>query len=120
MSMRFRFVPPKRDARLVVHAAVPAATRAGAEVLLEKSRPLVPVDTGALKASGKVTQEGDRAAVSYEGIAPDGYDYGIRQHEDLALHHDQGQAKFLESPLHSEHDAVRAAMLEALGKALGL
>ena len=120
MAVRFRFVPPKVDARVVLAAAVPVATRAGAEVLLEKSQPLVPVLAGALKASGRVSQDGSKAAVSFEGIVADGYDYGARQHEDLSLHHDQGSAKYLEIPMNSEHDAIRAAVLAELGKIVGL
>ena len=118
MAMAFRYVPPKIDARLAVHAVLPLAETAGAEVILENSQPMVPVLSGTLRDSGKVTHDGERAAVSYEGIAADGYDYGARQHEDMSLHHEQGSAKFLEIPMNSSHEAVREAVIAELAKVL--
>ena len=76
--------------------------------LLELSQPLVPVDTGRLKASGKVTAEGtNEVYVSYEAVNPDsGYEYAPIQHEDLSFHHDIGQAKYLEEPFASSIDEL--------------
>jgi hypothetical protein len=104
-----------------IHAAAEVGVKAAADVLLAASQPLVPVDTGALKASGKVSIEGLEAAVSYEGISDeDGYDYGIRQHEDMELHHPNGgQAKFLEQPMNAEHTAIGAALLSPIREVIG-
>lgn len=69
--------------------------------LLGLSQPLVPVDTGRLKASGAVIKNSsNQVFVSYEAHNPvNGYDYALIQHEDLAFYHADGtQAKFLEQP----------------------
>ncbi len=119
MGLTVRYEPPKRDARLLLAAAKPAATHAGAEVLLAASQPLVPVDTGELLASGRVVDDGESAKVVYDAVAPDGYPYGIRQHEDLTLNHPNGgQAKFLEAPMHSHGAEVLAAEAAILRAAL--
>ncbi len=65
--------------------------------LLEKSQPLVPVDTGELKASGEVWWEGGGFnTVVYVGYtAP----HAIYVHERVELNHAYPtQAKFLEDP----------------------
>lgn len=75
-----------------------------AQEVLAKSRDLVPVDTGALKASGRVRPEvgvytiGGNAEVwiTYGSTA---VDYAVYVHEDLGKYHPHGQAKFLEIPL---------------------
>lgn len=68
--------------------------------LLDLSQPLVPVDTGRLKDSGKVIQENKNTVyVTYEAFNPEnGYEYAPIQHEVLDFHHDIGQAKYLEEP----------------------
>lgn len=68
--------------------------------LLDLSQPLVPVDTGRLKDSGRVIQENkDTVYVTYEAFNPEnGYEYAPIQHEVLDFHHDIGQAKYLEEP----------------------
>lgn len=69
--------------------------------LLNRSLPLVPVDTGRLKSSGKVTITGDFSrTVSYYAENPDtGYDYAPIQHEATWFRHLPGTtAKFLETP----------------------
>lgn len=120
MSVVWKYTPPKVDAAALLAAAAPAATRAVADRILADSQPLVPVDTGELKASGKVTQEGTRATVSYDALAPDGYPYGIRQHEDMTLHHPNGgQAKFLEQPFRSDPAGKASVALAALVEELG-
>lgn len=87
--------------RAAIKQAQADAMRAEAEALLADSQLLVPVETGALKASGRVEDvrlAGDSSdfVVAYGG---EGIDYAIRQHEDLTLHHPQGgSAKFLERP----------------------
>lgn len=71
-----------------------------AKYLLELSQPLVPVDTGRLKESGKVVEEDSSTVyVTYEAFNPEnGYEYAPIQHEALDFHHNIGQAKYLEEP----------------------
>lgn len=80
----------------------------GAEVLLEESLKLVPVDSGALRDSGKVVD----GAVVYD--AP----HAVTVHEDLDAQHANGQAKFLEAAARDRQ--VRRRMLEAVAKPLKL
>ncbi len=65
------------------------------------SQAQVPIDTGALRASGFVTKPyvvGTTATVqiSYGGAAAP---YAVIVHEDLEANHTVGKAKFLEDPL---------------------
>lgn len=123
MGIRVEYTPPAGDMLAMVAAACELGVESAGKRLLDASLPLVPVgpDTkghkgGTLKASGKSEPDGPRTVkVSYQAIAPDGYAYGIRQHEDLTLNHPGGgEAKFLEKPMHSE----AAAMLEAMAEPL--
>lgn len=70
-----------------------------AQEIMTKSRRLVPVDTGALRASGQVrTGHSGRepyVEVVYGGPAAP---YAIYVHERMDLAHPVGQAKFLEQP----------------------
>ena len=68
--------------------------------LLELSQPLVPVDTGRLKESGRVVvEDANTVYVTYEAFNPEnGYEYAPIQHEALDFHHNIGQAKYLEEP----------------------
>jgi hypothetical protein len=126
VAVAWRYVPPKLDAVPVIHAAGEAGVQAAADVLLEASQRLVPVDTGALRDSGQVTQEGLEAAVSYgreDGAGRDGQDtaaYAAVQHERLDYAHPNGQAKYLEQPMSSEREAIVGALAEELRKALAL
>jgi hypothetical protein len=118
--IRVRYVAPKTNAAALLTVAVPAATHAAAEHLLAASQPFVPVDKGDLKASGRVEQEGTAARVIYDATSPDGYPYGIRQHEDMSLNHPHGgQAKFLEIPFHSEAHAIAVLIGSTLRRWLG-
>lgn len=70
---------------------------AAAEHLLGASRALVPLEEAVLERSGRASQAGLRAAVSYDTV------YAARQHEELTWRHDPGrQAKYLEAPLHTD------------------
>lgn len=121
MGLTVTYQPPKVNAALAVHAAAEIAVQAGAHIILEASLPLVPVDTGDLKGSGRVSGQGLTAEISYDGIASDGFDYGSKQHEDLTLHHPNGgEAKFLERPMHSEAAAVAAEVAAVLRRAFTL
>ncbi len=81
---------------------------AGAKVILEDAKELVPVDTGALRASGvvePVTKDGGkiRTGVSFGG---GGVDYAIDVHEDPA----QEDRKYLERAEKARRSEVRAAI----------
>lgn len=121
MAIRFEYQPPKVNAALLLAAAKPGIEHAAAEVILAASQPLVPVDKGDLKASGRVEDSGIGAAIVYDAASPEGYPYGIKQHEDLTLHHPNGgQAKFLEAPMHSEAAVVAGVLAEGVRAALTL
>lgn len=77
-----------------------------AKYLLELSQPLVPVDTGRLKESGKVVEEDSSTVyVTYEAFNPEnGYEYAPIQHEALDFHHNIGQSKYLEEPFMTNID----------------
>ena len=92
--------------------------------LLDLSQPLVPVDTGRLKSSGKVIQDGNNTVyVTYEAFNPEnGYDYAPIVHENLGFNHPihyhgkgeghavvyncGGQAKYLEEPFMKSLDEL--------------
>lgn len=76
--------------------------------LLELSQPLVPVDTGLLKSTGKVTRrrEGWDAVVEVS-YGNDKAFYATWVHEDLDAFHLAGtQAKYLEQPLRENLDLL--------------
>ena len=81
------------------------------QILIAKSVPQVPVDTGALRGSHFVEQpkvDGTKitVALGYGGTATKvnpatgeaTADYAVRVHEDLNTPHKVGNAKFLEKP----------------------
>ena len=98
-----------------------------AEIIMAKSKDLVPVDTGALRSSGHVRKPrtvGDYLVVElgYGGVA---VGYAIPVHERLDVHHPVGQAKYLEIPFKAAQPGlatrvmVRARMSGTVGAAGG-
>lgn len=96
--------------------------------LMSQSVPLVPVDTGSLRASSFTSQptiSGDKISVKcgYGGTATKinpktgeaSTDYAVKVHEDLDVHHNTGQAKFLEVPAHALASKFNANMKRRLG-----
>lgn len=81
--------------------------------IYDRSQELVPVRTGALKASGLIVAVGLSGEVGYGGP---GADYAWRVHEDVTISHLQGQAKYLEQAYAEEGDA---ATLRAAARYLG-
>lgn len=87
--------------------------RKAAAFVLRESQKIVPVDTGALRASGRVVVEGEgfgtRCTVSYNT------DYAIYVHEDLNAAHRPGKtAKYLVRVIVEQRDQiVRIAVDEA-------
>lgn len=89
----------KKKVKDIENSSSEGLTNAG-KYLLELSQPLVPVDTGRLKESGRVVNENKNTVyVTYEAFNPEnGYEYAPIQHEALDFHHNVGQAKYLEQP----------------------
>jgi hypothetical protein len=89
---------------------VGAAMYQEGQVEMTESKKRCPVETGVLRASGRVSEpihEGKQISVilSYGGAAND---YAIPQHERLDYHHKVGQAKFLESVLNESRSSMSA------------
>lgn len=80
------------------------ALRNEAQEAMAHSQDEVPVDTGALKASGRVRPDtgvyngpdGVFVELTYGGT---GTEYAIYVHENLEAHHPHGKAKYLEDPM---------------------
>lgn len=70
---------------------LPSALDAAGHVALDASNELIPELTGEMAGTGGVTVDDDRAAIAYTHPA------AAVQHERLDYHHDDGQAKFLET-----------------------
>ena len=85
-----------------------------AEMVLTKSKEQTPHDTGALVGSAhrKTLNGGKTQELSFN--TP----YAHRQHEDLAYKHPVGNAKYLETPLRENAEAVLKMLNDASG--LGL
>ena len=87
-----------------------------AEHLLQVSSQLAPHEEGDLARSGEVSTDRSQtaAAVSYDRP------YAVRQHEELTYRHDEGkQAKYLESPMHTEQETMLALIAAPLRDTLG-
>lgn len=75
-----------------------------AERIFQESYKEAPWDSTHLRQTGTVEpfEEGDWTGfqIGYAAITESGYNYGLRQHEDLTLHHPKPgtKAKFLEDP----------------------
>lgn len=97
--------------RIDLIAAGRRGVKSAANRLLAISLPKVPVDTGALRSSGRVTNTGSNGAVPVANVEYS-TDYAVYQHEALDWNHDEGQAKFLEEPLRTS----RAELLGIIAK----
>lgn len=80
--------------------------------LQRESQKLVPIDTGALKASANTRIEGEgldsSVVVSY------GTEYAIYVHENLEAHHPVGQAKYLSTPLTEKREALQKIVIQGI------
>lgn len=73
--------------------------------LLQKAVDRAPIEDGDLRESGQVVRQKKVRIVSFS-VFKNGFDYAIKQHEDLTLRHsgpehgnvDGGEAKYLERP----------------------
>lgn len=114
-----------------------AATLALHDVAVEEIMPVakerVPVDQGELIASGYVLppeQHGDETHVTmgFGGPAGSGnlgetntidVDYAVKIHEDMEMHHPNGQAKYLESAVLEAIPSIADMVAERLDGRLG-
>ncbi|HEX6827147.1 MAG TPA: hypothetical protein VF077_12590 [Nitrospiraceae bacterium] len=110
-------VDKMRQAPQLALEALSRALYAEGLTIMARSQPLVPVDTGLLRSTGRVDlvpAEGLGVAVllSYggEGLAP----YAVYVHERTGLHHPVGQDHYLSQPLYE----ATAGMLERLSAAV--
>lgn len=98
-----------------ITAAAEAGVFEGAEVLLDQSVEITPVQDTILRVSGKATQDGPRSAVSFN--TP----YAVRQHEELSYNHPNGgEAKYLEKPANSFMPTLEAIVAAAIRRETGL
>lgn len=88
------------------------------EHLLGVSTERVPIEEGTLMRSGKSGVDDTEliGMVTYSARNDrDGYDYAVRQHEDLTLRHADGRtAKFLEEPLLEEADTMARIVAQSI------
>lgn len=108
--------------------AAKAALAAVMPGVAERARGLAPVqdvDGGQLRASVRVlrptkTRDGVAGGVLAGGAPlvgqPGGDVYALVQHEDLTLHHNDGQAKFVERPFLAAQGPLLASVREHLDR----
>lgn len=98
------------------------ALRGEAQEAFAVSQDEVPVDTGALKKSGRVRPEtgvfsrGDEVYVelTYGGTATE---YSIYVHENLQAHHPHGKAKYLEDPMTRQVNGISGRIADKVERA---
>ena len=103
--------------------AISDINRGNARMILEASQPLVPVDTGSLKRSGRVEKGKGTAWELVYGGAPHTnsrtgkiIDYAGYVHYRLDVKHSVGQAQFVGQPLRSERPNLKKASRRAFRK----
>jgi hypothetical protein len=101
----------------IVQGAEAASYQAGERIMTIVKRDHVPVDTGALRSTGRVSfpkRDIDRVTVEmgFGGPAKAGehgeVGYAVVVHEDLTATHTVGEAKYLEGPARDEITSGRA------------
>lgn len=105
-------------------AKVKAAVRAGGhdgvkdatELVFEATQREVPVESGALKRSGRVKVDGIHGEVIY-GEGSSGR-YAAIIHEKLEIRHDTGSAKYLENPTAASARQAFAAIAAGIRRKL--
>lgn len=88
---------------------------AGAGALQDATERIIPTQSAELRESGRVTADGDRAALSYN--TP----YAVIEHQSSYPHHPApGKRHFLAKPMLENGAEVLAAMGAAIHRELGL
>jgi len=96
-----------------IHDAVERAVYQEAETEMTMAKERTPVDTGALRSSGRVEypewigRDTLLIRLAYGGPA---LEYALRVHEDTNVYHKVGRSKFLESVVREETGSGRAQM----------
>ncbi len=110
-----------RNAAVAGPTAVLATLYQEAEVVMTAAKTdFVPVETGALRASGFVEPPvanafGGSVTLGFGGpSAP----YAVIVHEDLTKRHPVGQAKYLELPLRARIQGMQAVLRQRTGDAI--
>ena len=103
-----------RAVRSRLPTAIADLNRGNARAILGASQPLVPVDTGALKRSGRVEPAPQGASVLVYGGGP--IDYAGFVHYRLDVRHKVGQAQYVGQPLRTERLARKQATARAMRK----
>ena len=123
MSYTDRMTTKLRRIRTRLPAAIADLNRGNARAILEASQPLVPVDTGALKRSGRVEPAPKGAsALVYGGSGFSNprtnrkIDYAVYVHYRLDVKHTIGQAQFVGQPLRTERNARKQATARSMRK----
>lgn len=93
-------------------AAIPAGIAKALEHVRGVSADQTPLETGHLVGSVNIDVEGREGSISYAGP------YARYQHERLDLHHEHGNAKYLEGPMLSESDAAKRLVADEIKRAL--
>ena len=114
MSFTDRMTPKLRAVRTRLPDAIKDLNRGNARAILEVSQPLVPVDTGALKRSGRVEDAPKNASVLIYGGGP--INYAVYVHYILTNKHKVGQAQYVGQPLRTERPARKKATARAMRK----
>lgn len=95
-----------------IHEAIAAEVQAVTQDLLEKSIPLAPLEHGDLRRSAGMTMEGTKGTVFFDAV------YAAMQHERTDLYHDDGQAKYLETPLEQNRKVYTQRIADAMKREL--
>ena len=114
MSYTDRMTPKLRAIRSRLPDAIKDLNRGNARAILGVSQPLVPVDTGDLKRSGRVEPAPKGAAVLIYGGGK--IDYAGVVHYRLDVNHPVGQAQYVGQPLRTERQARKKATDRAMRK----
>jgi hypothetical protein len=102
--------------RRVIGAGV-AAVDQFANHVVGKAQRLAPVETGALKASG-VAEKAEFTGKDITAVIGFNTDYAAAVHERLDAHHDEGQAKYLETAMRTEAPKLHPFAVKEMKKAL--
>jgi hypothetical protein len=112
-----KFLKGMGEARQRAESAATRAINKAAQHTIGQAQKLAPVDTGALKASGTAlpAENQDGRITATIGFNTN---YAAAVHERLDVHHDQGQAKYLEVPLRQMDAKLTDFVKEEVRKAL--
>jgi len=111
-------LPSKAKVEHIFKTAMVNAQNTVMKKVFDESQQLVPVDTGALKASGTLELANEfflEATVEYGANIDPTIDYAVVVHEDLEFSHAAPtQAKYLEVPFTRHQDEIREEVLKNL------